>query len=73
MFFAGRVAEELFVGTVTTGAQDDIERATNLAKQFVGVFGMCEEYGRASLSTSSGNYGSKLSISKDSRDVMHSK
>ncbi|NTW28792.1 MAG: ATP-dependent zinc metalloprotease FtsH [Coriobacteriia bacterium] len=41
----GRVAEELAIGDVTTGASNDIERATKLAKQMVTRFGMSEKLG----------------------------
>jgi len=47
VIYGGRAAEELFLGTSTTGASDDISRATALAKQFVGAFGMCPEFGKA--------------------------
>jgi cell division protease FtsH len=41
----GRVAEELIFGDVTTGAQDDLERASQLARQMVCLFGMSEKLG----------------------------
>ena len=41
----GRVAEEIAIGDVTTGASNDIERATKLAKQMVTRFGMSEKLG----------------------------
>lgn len=40
VLMAGRVAEELFTGTVTTGAQDDFKRATGIAKRMVLDWGM---------------------------------
>lgn len=40
MIFGGRAAEELVFGDVTTGAQDDIDRATKIARQMVCEFGM---------------------------------
>ncbi len=45
MMLGGRVAEEVAVGDVTTGASNDIERATKLAKQMVTRFGMSEKLG----------------------------
>ena len=42
--YGGRAAEEVFLDSVTTGAQNDIQRATNLAKQYVGLFGMTKEF-----------------------------
>lgn len=41
----GRVAEELAIGDVTTGASNDIDRATKIAKQMVTRFGMSERLG----------------------------
>ncbi|MDP2233836.1 MAG: cell division protein FtsH, partial [Actinomycetota bacterium] len=41
----GRVAEELVIGDITTGASSDIERATKIAKQMVTRFGMSEKLG----------------------------
>jgi cell division protease FtsH len=41
----GRVAEEVALGDITTGASNDIERATKLAKQMVTRFGMSEKLG----------------------------
>jgi cell division protease FtsH len=42
---AGRAAEELVYGDVTTGAENDLEQATGLAKQMVGRWGMSEAVG----------------------------
>jgi cell division protease FtsH len=44
VLMAGRAAEELFTGTVTTGAQDDFKRATGLAKRMVLDWGMGEHF-----------------------------
>jgi cell division protease FtsH len=43
--FGGRAAEELVLGQVTTGASDDIERATDLARKLVCEWGMSEKLG----------------------------
>ena len=40
MFMGGRIAEEVFFGQITTGAGNDIERATNMARRMVCEFGM---------------------------------
>ncbi|MBP3660362.1 MAG: AAA family ATPase, partial [Oscillospiraceae bacterium] len=41
----GRAAEELVFGTVTTGASNDIQQATGLARNMVALYGMSEELG----------------------------
>ena len=43
--FGGRVAEELVFGDITTGASNDIERATDIARKMVCEWGMSEEIG----------------------------
>ncbi len=45
MLFGGRVAEEVFVGKVSTGASNDFERATAIARDMVTRYGMSEELG----------------------------
>jgi len=45
---AGRVAEALFVGDISVGASNDIDRATKLARDMVARYGMCEKLGTIS-------------------------
>ncbi|HWV19312.1 MAG TPA: ATP-dependent zinc metalloprotease FtsH [Rhodocyclaceae bacterium] len=45
MLFGGRVAEELFCGNVSTGASNDFERATSIARDMVTRYGMSEALG----------------------------
>ena len=45
ILFGGRVAEELFMNQMTTGASNDFERATELARKIVTKFGMTDELG----------------------------
>ena len=45
---AGRVAEALFVGDISVGASNDIDRATKLARDMVARYGMCEKLGTVS-------------------------
>jgi len=45
----GRVAEEMIFGEITTGAQNDFEQATELARRMVTEFGMSEKLGPLSL------------------------
>jgi cell division protease FtsH len=52
----GRVAEEIVYGTKTTGAENDIEQATNLARLMVTRWGMSEELGMVQLSSRENPY-----------------
>ena len=45
MLFGGRVAEEIFVGSISTGASNDFERATSIAHDMVTRYGMSEALG----------------------------
>ena len=45
---AGRVAEALFIGDISVGASNDIDRATKLARDMVARYGMCEKLGTVS-------------------------
>jgi len=49
VLFGGRVAEELALGTISTGAGNDIERATELARKMVAEWGMSEKIGPISV------------------------
>ena len=44
----GRVAEALFIGDISVGASNDIDRATKMAKDMVARYGMCEKLGTVS-------------------------
>ena len=48
VLFGGRAAEELVIGDISTGAQNDIERATELARLMVTKWGMSEKLGPVS-------------------------
>src|SRR6185295_8127123 len=49
VLLGGRVAEELVFGDVSTGAQDDLQRATDLARHMVARYGMTEALGLATF------------------------
>jgi AFG3 family protein len=49
MALAGRAAEEIFYGRVTTGASDDLRRVTNLVYQTIQIFGFNERLGQLSF------------------------
>jgi cell division protease FtsH len=45
VLFGGRIAEEIFMGQMTTGASNDFERATDMARRMVTQWGMSEQMG----------------------------
>ncbi|MBQ6949934.1 MAG: ATP-dependent zinc metalloprotease FtsH [Clostridia bacterium] len=53
---AGRAAEEIVFGNVTTGAANDIEQATKLARAMITRYGMSEEFGMVALETVQNQY-----------------
>jgi cell division protease FtsH len=52
--FAGRIAEEIFCDDISSGAQNDIQQATNIAKQMVLAWGMSNELGLINYGQESG-------------------
>lgn len=65
-YLGGRAAEEIVFDTVTTGAANDIEKATNIAKNMVTRFGMSDKFGLMGLATVENEYlggGSRLNCS----------
>ena len=63
-FFGGRAAEEVKFHSVTTGASNDIERATAIARAMVTQYGMSEKYGLMGLESIQNRY-------LDGRPVMN--
>ncbi|MBQ9885468.1 MAG: ATP-dependent zinc metalloprotease FtsH [Lachnospiraceae bacterium] len=55
-FLGGRAAEEIVFDTVTTGASNDIERATQLARAMVTQYGMSERFGLVGLESIEDRY-----------------
>ena len=53
---AGRAAEEIVFDTVTTGASNDIEKATNIAKSMITQYGMSKKFGLIGLATVESRY-----------------
>ena len=56
VYCGGRAAEELIFGEMTTGAANDIEQATKLARNMVTRFGMSDEFGMMALGTVQNQY-----------------
>ncbi|MBE5796043.1 MAG: ATP-dependent zinc metalloprotease FtsH [Clostridiales bacterium] len=55
-YTAGRAAEELIFGSATTGASNDIEQATKLARAMITRYGMSEEFGMVAMETMENAY-----------------
>ncbi len=53
---AGRAAEELKFESVTTGASNDIEKATNIARTMITMYGMSDKFGMVQLEGITGEY-----------------
>ena len=62
-FTGGRVAEEVAAGCITTGASNDIEQATKLARAMITRYGMSDDFGMVALETVNNQYlGSDASL-----------
>ena len=75
----GRAAEEIVYGTKTTGAENDIEQATDLARQMVTRWGMSEKLGLVQFISrgntflgSSGGYGDSRAFSEETAKAIDS-
>ena len=72
----GRAAEEVIFGSVTTGASNDIEQATKLAKAMVSRYGMTDEFGMVALETEGNKYlggGSTVDCSPETLRMIDKK
>lgn len=75
-FTGGRVAEELIFHSITTGASNDIEQATKLARAMITRYGMSEEFGMVALETVSNQYlggDTSLACSQDTANEIDRK
>ena len=69
----GRAAEEVVLNTMTNGASQDIQEATNIARNMVAMFGMSEEFGMMALGSVRNQYldgGYGLDCAQDTAAVM---
>ena len=55
-FTGGRAAEELVFGSITTGAANDIEQATKLARAMITRYGMSEDFDMVAMETVTNQY-----------------
>ena len=56
ILLGGRAAEELVFGSITTGASNDLEKATNIARGMVAYYGMSERFGNVQFETVESRY-----------------
>ena len=69
VFLAGRAAEEIVFNTKTTGASNDIERATALARNMITQYGMSDKFGMAGLESVQNKYLDGRSVSNCSEET----
>ena len=75
-FTGGRAAEELIFHSVTTGASNDIEQATKIARGMISRFGMSEEFDMVAMESMSNQYlggDSSLACSFETQTLIDKK
>ena len=75
-FVAGRAAEEIVFGQITTGASNDIEQATKLARAMITRYGMTDEFDMVAMETVSNQYlggDTSLACSADTQKEIDQK
>lgn len=75
-FTGGRAAEEVVFGSITTGASNDIEQATKLARAMIARYGMSEEFDMVAMETVQNQYlggDASLSCSPDTQKEIDRK
>ena len=75
-YTGGRAAEEIVFGEITTGASNDIEQATKLARAMITRYGMSEEFGMVAMETVTNQYlggDTSLACSQDTANEIDKK
>ena len=70
MTLGGRVAEDIFFGKISNGAQNDLERNTKLAYSMVTIYGMSEKVGNVSFYDPTGEYGYQKPYSEKTSELI---
>lgn len=75
-YTGGRAAEEIVFGSVTTGASNDIEQATKLARAMITRYGMSKDFDMAAMETQTNQYlggDTSLSCSAETQTIIDKK
>ncbi|MBQ7975464.1 MAG: ATP-dependent zinc metalloprotease FtsH [Clostridia bacterium] len=70
VLLAGRAAEEVVFNVKTTGASNDIERATEMARNMITIYGMSDRFGMAGLESIQNKYLDGRRVSNCSQETM---
>ena len=75
-YTGGRAAEEIVFGSVTTGASNDIEQATKLARAMITRYGMCKDFDMVAMEVQTNPYlggDSSLTCSAETQKIIDEK
>ena len=75
-YTGGRAAEEIVFGSVTTGASNDIEQATKLARAMITRYGMCKDFDMVAMEEQTNQYlggDSSLTCSAETQKIIDEK
>lgn len=70
ILLGGRSAEEVEFGSITTGASNDIERATSMARKMISMYGMSDEFGMMAMESVSSVYLDGRAVSNVSPETQ---
>jgi cell division protease FtsH len=70
MTLGGRIAEAIFFGKISTGAQNDLERITKLAYSMITIYGMNSKVGHVSFHDPQGEYGYQRPYSEKTAELI---
>jgi len=77
ILFGGRVAEQVLFGEISTGASDDLQKATDIAKRMIMEYGMSNAFGPRTFSSERASFiqspGGPVNVSKEFSDATSEK